>query len=98
MALKKDYSIQVNLTTNEGNIVGNELVAIQDAYIKIINVNGGKESLNLMVSIEDTINEKINTIKYYTFVPNVTDNSVNFIKQGYDYIKTLNEYKDAIDC
>jgi len=22
----------------------------------------------------------------------------NFIKQGYEYLKTLDEYKDAVDC
>ncbi|PAD19119.1 hypothetical protein [Shouchella clausii] len=33
----------------------------------------------------------------YVFIPDLEDGAPNFIKQGYDYLKTLDEYKDAID-
>ena len=33
--------------------------------------------------------------KNYSFIPNIEDAAQNFIKQGYKYLKTLDEYKDA---
>lgn len=36
--------------------------------------------------------------KFYSFIPSVEEGSVSFIEQGYEYLKTLEEYQDAIDC
>jgi hypothetical protein len=35
---------------------------------------------------------------HYAFVPSVSDGSANFIKQAYEYLKTLPEFTGALDC
>lgn len=85
------------------NIVLNNGLTINNAYIRIDNVNGYKERLEISVnsylsyqSFEDSIGYLEQ--KIYNFIPSVEDSSSNFIKQGYEYLKTLDEYKDAMDC
>ena len=90
MALQKNISTNVGLTLN-------------DAYIKIDEQSGTKESLNLRVRNyvsknareqgRDWVSEAI-----YTFTPSVEDGSLNFIRQGYEYLKTLPEFEDAVDA
>jgi hypothetical protein len=69
----------------------------QNCYIKIDNLNGNKENLYLEVRIYDKKGGNLIFTKNYNFVPSIVDNSKNFIKQGYEYLKTLDEFKDAID-
>lgn len=75
---------------------------IDDAYIRIDTVNGYKGGIT--ISVNSYISQKAfkcgkNYLdqKFYSFVPNVDNNSENFIKQGYSYLKMLEEYKDATD-
>ena len=89
MALNKNYT---------KNIYGKDII-FENAYIQIIHDDGDKNIRNIQVVIYDT-NEKINIVEQtnYSFVPDITDGSVNFIKQGYEYLKTLDKYIDAVDC
>lgn len=68
-------------------------------YVMINHVNGNKEMVKLNVLFyADSTKEQIVQNKYYTFAPSVADNSTNFIQQGYEYLKTLPEFADAVDC
>lgn len=92
MALKKNLVLENGLTVN-------------DSYIRVENVGGGKEGavieVNCYLSQEAYKEGKkpVNPVPLnYRFIPDCTDSGANFIKQGYEYLKTLDEYKDAIDC
>lgn len=76
---------------------------IKDAYIRIDTVNGFKNGIDISVNFyvsQETFNNGQGYLeqRMYNFVPSVEDTAPNFIKQGYDYLKTLDEYKDAVDC
>lgn len=80
----------------------NGLVA-NGSYVRIDTVSGYKGGIDLSVNSyvsQAAFNEGKAYIdqKMYSFTPSVDDNSPNFIKQGYEYLKTLDEYQDAIDC
>ncbi len=112
MALQKDITVvmqyMVNITENvndlialvgEENIYLNKEITIPDGYIKITSLAGGKERIDFTVGIYR--NSDIETLlytKHYHFVPSVLDDSDNFIKQAYEYLKTLPEYSQALDC
>lgn len=88
-------AIKTNLTT----IHGIELVG---AYVRVEYVVGDKE--NIIITVRTYVSQKMATDggafieeKSYIFPPNVTAESDNFIKQGYEYLKTLMMYKDATD-
>jgi hypothetical protein len=73
-------------------------IIISNAYFRIDNLNGNKNGINIILGIySNKDSSKAIETKLYTFVPNVLDNSKNFIKQGYEYLKTLDEFKDAVD-
>ena len=72
---------------------------IKNSYIRIDNINGTKQDINLGVNIySDKECKFLIESRHYTFVPSTGDNSFNFVKQGYEYLKTLDEFKDAVDC
>jgi hypothetical protein len=89
MALQKNYI---------KNIYGKN-INFENSYSQITHVEGDKNFISFQVFSYDDIN-KLNIInqKNYAFTPNTTDGSENFIKQGYEYLKTLDEFKDAVDC
>jgi hypothetical protein len=64
-----------------------------ECYIKVVNIAGNKEALVFDVIFYKDKEALIN--KVFNFVPNLDS---NFIKQAYEYLKTLPEYADAIDC
>lgn len=76
---------------------------VKQAYIRIDTVSGYKGdiqiSVNSYVSQEAFIegNPYVEQ-KIYNFTPSIEEGSENFIKQGYEHLKTLPEYEDAIDC
>lgn len=86
-------AISKNLTLSNG-------LTISNAYIRIDTVSGYKGSLQISVnsysSQQDFQNGKgYLDQKIYNFIPSVVDGSANFIKQGYEYLKTLDDYKDT---
>lgn len=85
------------------NVILNNGLDVQNAYIRVDTVNGYKGdlqiSVNSYVSQEDfNGGQGYLEQKFYSFVPSVEDTAPNFIKQGYEYLKTLEEYVDAVDC
>jgi len=90
MALKNKIELQSGVILNE-------------PYVKIIENGGNKELQNIRVAFynseTDYAKGKIPvSSRLYSFAPDISENSTNFIKQGYEYLKTLDEYKTAIDC
>jgi predicted ATPase len=65
------------------------------AYIKVISVQGTKESVTAQVEFKNN-NQKI--VKNYTVPVSVADGSTNFIAQAYVHLKTLEEFAGATDC
>lgn len=77
-------------------IYGNEM-NFNNAYHRIAHLTGDKNIITCTLEIlDETKKYKLNE-ETFSFVPSITDDSKNFIKQGYEYLKTLDEYKDAID-
>ncbi|MBN1039012.1 hypothetical protein DVW12_09890 [Clostridium botulinum] len=75
-----------------------EILNFGNAYHKITFINGSKENINIQITIYNDISKKyiLNQVGY-RFIPKIEDIAPNFIKQGYEYLKTLDEYKNAID-
>ena len=70
-----------------------------NAYIRIDAVRGSKKHIELFVNIyENRESDRPIISKLYDFSPSVEENSKNFIAQGYEYLKTLPEFSDAVDC
>lgn len=86
-------AISMEIETGHGLVVEN-------AYVKIVELSGNKENINLRV---DFYLNKISSDsgkaplkqEIYSFIPTLND---NFIKEGYDYLKTLEEFMNSIDC
>jgi hypothetical protein len=90
MALCKNITLENGLT-------------VENAYIRIASLSGTKYGLDITVhsyvsqqAYQD--DKPFLERKIYSFVPDVGENSPNFIKQGYEYLKTLSEYQGAVDC
>lgn len=72
-------------------------VAFKDAYIVVAGVNLDK--INMTISVITYTNSKkqnVITNEDFTFGYNINGN--NPLIQGYEYLKTLEEYADAEDC
>lgn len=71
---------------------------IGNAYCRIDYCGGDKNSIEIRLGVyanETTVTPiSSNT---YKFTPDL-EHPDNFIKQGYEYLKTLIEYKSAVDC
>lgn len=76
---------------------------IENAYLRIDTVAGYKGGIDISVNSYLSKEAFVNGQGYLEqrgehFVPSVEEGSLNFIKQGYEYLKTLPEYTNAIDC
>lgn len=109
MALNNTISLIINYSVSggidEGILLSNGVemeitknVSIPNAYIKIIYLQGSKEKMHITVGFYSDV-EASNLIysKHYDFLPDVNDPSENFIKQAYEYLKTLPEFEGAVD-
>ncbi|MBW4083539.1 hypothetical protein [Paenibacillus sp. S150] len=77
-------------------------LSVNEAYIRVDTVNGYKGGLD--ISVNSYVSQAAFTQgqgyieqSLYHFIPSVEEGSENFIKQGYDYLKTLPEFESAID-
>lgn len=71
---------------------------LQDAYIRVESVNGGKNSLSASVVVYSKKDAEMLAAQNlsFAFVPSM-DNK-NFIAQAYNHLKTLPEFAGATDC
>lgn len=79
-------------------IDGFEERTISSAYVKVSTIHGDK---NLIKFTTQTYFQKDGALideASYDFAPSVTLESENFIKQAYEYLKTLSEFQNARDC
>lgn len=99
MALTKPISVKgcQQFAYPDGMVVteANATFVIQDCYIVVYSVTGTKESARITVHCRGN---DIALTRFYEFKPSVEEGSDNFIKQAYNYLKTLPEYADAVDC
>lgn len=77
-------------------------IILDHAYCRIGSLSGDKNLLNITVNTymdHDAVLSGKGTVQQsgYDFVPSVEDNAPNFIKQGYEYLKTLPEFAGATD-
>jgi hypothetical protein len=89
MALQLDY-YEANLE-----------VDVPECYWKITKLDGNKQLLNVYVGVfknKDKADANFPPINefLYQFTPDLSS-SDNFLTQGYNYLKTLDEFKDAVD-
>lgn len=87
-------ALKMNLNYKGLNII--------DAYIKIDNFYGNDNVTTILVAIYSSKETRDNGVPYidlksYCFKQNFSDTSLNIKKQGYEYLKTLDEYNGAID-
>lgn len=90
MALRKTITTDFGITVN-------------DAYHKIETVGGNKNNVTITVNAYVTQEASQNGTSFinqktFNFIPAPDDNSLRWDKQAYEYLKTLDEYKDAADC
>ena len=71
-------------------------VAINGCYIKVQNVSGDKNTISSTVIFSATSENQPFYMEYVEFTPNLEGG--NFIKQAYDYLKSLPDFAGAIDC
>lgn len=70
---------------------------ITNTYYKINKLNGNKENIEILLGIyKNETKQCCIATKQYIFVPKLESND-NFIKQGYNFLKTLDEFKNAVD-
>jgi hypothetical protein len=69
--------------------------SLTNGYIKIENLNGDKDGINIRVGFKKDKNSQAIFYRNFSFVP--SENNFNYLQQGYEYLKTLDEFKDAID-
>ena len=87
MAIKKTVVLQTNF---------GEQSTIPDCYIKVSTVSANKKQINASVLFMKEPNGKILKVEGFEFSSNL--DGPNFIKQAYEYLKTLPEFVDSIDC
>lgn len=86
MALKKIISLEAFGQT----------LSFPNAYIKVTNIAGNKDSLTAAISYFDKQNGLFLKVASVNFAPELNGN--NFISQAYNHIKSLSEFADAVDC
>lgn len=76
--------------------MGEETVTTDPLYIKVVSVSGNKETLTASVSFSLEKTTAPLAVKDYQFTLELE--GPNPIKQAYEYLKTLPEFADAVDC
>lgn len=77
-------------------------IQTDNCYARINSVGGNKE--NLCIEFAYYVSQELFEqnkpsimMEYYEFIPSVEDNAPNFIKQGYEHLKTLPGFGDSVD-
>lgn len=71
-------------------------ITVSQAYVKVKSIVGDKNVVGVDVAFSADSTEQPFTYKGYEFTPDL--NGPNFIQQAYEYLKTLPEFADAVDC
>jgi hypothetical protein len=97
MALQKIIEIegQSIVKTSIGDIENGRQKVLFFAYITVATITGSKNEISAQVNFKG---DGVQFNKQYKFEPSVSENSLNFIAQTYDYLKTLQEFAGAENC
>ena len=71
-------------------------LSIDKAYWKINLISGNKDGIMIFIEAYDSKGGQTLLSKQYPFTPSLEGD--NFIKQAYQFLKTLPEFSDAVDC
>jgi hypothetical protein len=82
MALKKTFEIAG--------------ITVPDGYLRVSNVKGSKNNMEYVVAFQASAEHDALRHQEFMFIPDM--NGPNFIKQAYQHLKTLEGFKDAVDC
>jgi hypothetical protein len=91
MSLQKLYKVQQPSFDN--------VLIAKDAVWRIDSVVGNKNCISLNVSVykDETVSCVIDR-QSFDFISSVQSDAKNIFAQGYEYLKTLPEFSDSIDC
>lgn len=78
-------------------------LSVSNSYARIDTINGSKNELTLSLNYylnQQSFNDGKSYLvqEQYKFVPSIEDDSDNYHKQGYVYLKTLPEFANVIDA
>lgn len=108
MALQKAYTIRAkNIIQAESSgaviSVTDGDYTVHNAYLRIDRLSARKTFVDLELGVYRSVEAAQDPdarpiyVQTYTFVPDVSDSSLNYHKQGYMYLKTVDEFSGAID-
>lgn len=99
MALKHSITITgTGLVTGNGLVIntGQTTITTKPLYIKVEKIVGGKNSVRATVIYVDSDTKDKIAEKTYEFIPTLDGD--NFIRQAYEYIKSLPDFEGSEDC
>lgn len=78
-------------------------MTIESSYARVDAITGSKDEITVSVSYYFNNAAAQSGKPYvqqeqYPFTPSISDDAPNFIKQAYEYLKTLPEFSGAIDA
>lgn len=88
MALQKTMSLVDNFGIT---------VEIPNCYLKVKSVSGDKNQMICQVDYQKSQTSSSIHSEKYAFAPDTSDDSANFIRQAYEYLKTLDEFSNSQD-
>lgn len=77
-------------------------VKIEDCYLKVVSLSGDQQQVGIVLGAfankENADNgfPHIDLLEYY-FEPNLDENAKEWITQSYNYLKSLEDFSDALD-
>ena len=84
------------LSINKTITVATKDLTFNNAYLKVTTVQGSKDKIVASYEIRNSVDGIAFIWNALDFIPNM--NGENFIKQAYEYLKTLPEFANATDC
>lgn len=89
MALQKKTTLKIGME-------------VENAYFRIEYIEGTKKEVTFCLAVyldqQSCLDGRAELeSSYYTFTPIITETSLNHWKQAYEYLKTLEEFADAVD-
>lgn len=78
-------------------------IEVEQSYARIQSIDGDKDGMSVLLFYYKDQNSFMDgkapfLQQHYNFVPSVSEDAPNYHKQGYEYIKSLPAFADAIDC
>jgi hypothetical protein len=99
MAFKSTIQITGNKVINGANFsynLGQEALETEPLYVKVQSISGNKNQLTTTVVFISEADSTTVLYRDYQFLLDLE--GPNPIKQAYQFLKTLPEFSDAVDC